>query len=106
MVGEKTDPDLFESERNFRLLIEGITDYAIYMLDPEGRVTNWNAGAERIKGYKASEVVGKHFSVFLRPKISRTISRVSPLRRLATKDISPPKAGDSARITRDFLRPS
>jgi PAS domain S-box-containing protein len=53
-----------ESERNFRLLVEGVVDYAICMLDPNGYVTNWNAGAERIKGYRASEIVGRHFSVF------------------------------------------
>ncbi len=59
---------LYESERNFRLLVEGITDYAIYLLDPGGHVTNWNKGAERIKGYKASEIVGKHFSAFYTPE--------------------------------------
>ena len=56
--------DLFESERRFRLLVEGVVDYAIYMLDPTGCVTNWNAGAERIKGYRAPEIVGQHFSKF------------------------------------------
>ena len=55
---------LFEAERRFRLLVQGVTDYAIFMLDPEGRVTNWNAGAERIKGYAPSEIVGEHFSRF------------------------------------------
>ena len=64
----KIEKDLHESERNFRLLVEGITDYAICLLDPEGRVTNWNKGAERIKGYKAKEIVGKHFSVFYTPE--------------------------------------
>ena len=53
-----------ETERRFRLLVEGVTDYAIYMLDPDGNVTNWNAGAQRIKGYTASEIVGQHFSRF------------------------------------------
>jgi PAS domain S-box-containing protein len=53
-----------ESERRFRLLVQGVTDYAIYMLDPEGRVTNWNAGAARIKGYAEAEIVGSHFSRF------------------------------------------
>jgi PAS domain S-box-containing protein len=53
-----------ESERRFRLLVEGVIDYAIYMLSPEGLVTNWNAGAERIKGYAASEIIGQHFSRF------------------------------------------
>ena len=46
------------------MLVQGVTDYAIYMLDPEGRVTNWNAGAERIKGYAPDEIVGQHFCRF------------------------------------------
>ena len=66
--GKKLERNLFESERIFRLLVQGITDYAIYMLDPDGIVTNWNAGAERIKGYKAKEIVGKHFSIFYPPE--------------------------------------
>jgi PAS domain S-box-containing protein len=52
------------SEERFHLLIEGVQDYAIYMMDPEGLITTWNTGAERIKGYQASEIVGKHFSTF------------------------------------------
>ena len=58
---------LFESERRFRLLVEGVVDYAIYMLDPDGIITNWNAGAERIKGYRAEEAVGRHFEMFYLP---------------------------------------
>ncbi|MDR5817311.1 EAL domain-containing protein [Caballeronia sp. LZ033] len=57
-----------DHERSFRLLIEGVTDYAIYMLDANGIVSNWNAGAQRAKGYKASEIVGKHFSCFYDPR--------------------------------------
>jgi PAS domain S-box-containing protein len=57
-----------ESERNFRLLVQGVTDYAICMLDPDGNITNWNAGAARIKGYKAKEILGKHFSIFYAPE--------------------------------------
>ncbi|MGO4712895.1 putative bifunctional diguanylate cyclase/phosphodiesterase [Bradyrhizobium sp. 2TAF24] len=53
-----------QSERRFRLLVEGITDYAIYMLDTDGTIANWNAGAERAKGYTAEEIVGQHYSVF------------------------------------------
>ncbi len=53
-----------EREQVFRLLVEGVTDYAIYMLDPQGRVVNWNAGAHRAKGYTTDEIVGKHFSCF------------------------------------------
>jgi PAS domain S-box-containing protein len=65
---KKLERNLYESERNFRLLVEGITDYAIYMLDPGGHVTNWNKGAERIKGYKAKDIIGQHFSVFYTPE--------------------------------------
>ncbi|MBR0968154.1 PAS domain S-box protein [Bradyrhizobium diazoefficiens] len=56
--------DLFESERSFRLLVEGMADYALYMLDPSGIVTSWNIGGERIKGYVPEEIVGQHFSRF------------------------------------------
>jgi PAS domain S-box-containing protein len=52
------------SERRFRLLVEGVTDYAIFMLDPDGTVANWNPGAERLKGYSSTEILGKHFSQF------------------------------------------
>ena len=69
-VSKKRDADraLYESEQRFRLLVQGVRDYAIYMLDPTGVITNWNAGAEAIKGYKAGEIVGKHFSVFYTPQ--------------------------------------
>ena len=56
--------DLFESERSFRLLVEGVADYALYMLDPKGIITSWNIGGERIKGYSPAEIVGQHFSRF------------------------------------------
>jgi len=59
---------VFDSERRFRLLVEGIVDYAICMLDPNGIVTNWNAGAKRIKGYEAAEVIGRHFGMFYLPE--------------------------------------
>src|SRR6266550_1684992 len=59
---------LFESERRFRLLVEGVVDFAIYMLDPNGLVTSWNAGARRIKGFEAEEVVGRHFGMFYLPE--------------------------------------
>ncbi len=60
-----------EQERNFRLLVQGVTDYAIYMLSPEGIVSNWNAGAQRAKGYDAAEIVGQHFSRFYLPEDRR-----------------------------------
>lgn len=56
--------DLFESERSFRLLVEGVADYALYMLDPTGIITSWNIGGERIKGYSPGEILGQHFSRF------------------------------------------
>jgi PAS domain S-box-containing protein len=59
---------LQESEERFRLLVEGVKDYAIYMLDPEGRVATWNAGAERLEGYRAEEVLGQHLSTFFTPE--------------------------------------
>jgi PAS domain S-box-containing protein len=55
---------LRESDRQFRSLVAGVTDYALYMLDPTGIVSSWNAGAERIKGYAAEEIIGRHFSQF------------------------------------------
>ena len=55
---------LQHSEEQFRLLVEGVKDYAIYMLSPKGIVTTWNSGAQRIKGYRSEEIVGKHFSCF------------------------------------------
>ena len=57
-----------EEARRFRLLVESVRDYAIFILDPGGHVTTWNAGAERIKGYRAKEIIGKHFSVFYPPE--------------------------------------
>src|SRR4029078_7550681 len=55
---------LRQSETRFRLLVEAVKDYAIFMLDPNGRIMTWNAGAQRIKGYDAREIIGQHFSVF------------------------------------------
>jgi PAS domain S-box-containing protein len=55
---------LWESQEQFRRLVQGVTDYAIYLLDKEGRVSNWNPGAQRIKGYLPHEIIGKHFSEF------------------------------------------
>jgi PAS domain S-box-containing protein len=52
------------SDQQFQLLVQGVKDYAIFMLDPQGRITTWNSGAERIKGYHAEEIIGEHFSRF------------------------------------------
>jgi PAS domain S-box-containing protein len=60
----KAQAAMHASEEKFRLLVQGVTDYAIYMLSPSGEITNWNSGAERIKGFTGEEVVGTHFSRF------------------------------------------
>jgi PAS domain S-box-containing protein len=60
----KAETALHESQEQFRLLVQGVTDYAIYMLNPEGYVSSWNAGAQRIKGYAPDEIIGRHFSCF------------------------------------------
>ncbi len=67
MAKRTQEQHLFESERSFRLLVEGVADYALYMLDPRGRVTSWNIGGQRIKGYLPEEIVGQHFSRFYTP---------------------------------------
>ncbi len=60
----KAETALRESQEQFRLLVQGVTDYAIYMLNRDGYVSSWNAGAERIKGYAPDEIIGRHFSCF------------------------------------------
>lgn len=57
-----------QSEEQFRRLVQGVSDYAIYMLDPNGNVSSWNSGAERIKGYRPQEIIGRHFSTFYTPE--------------------------------------
>jgi PAS domain S-box-containing protein len=64
----KAEEQLRESEERFRLIVESVRDYAIFMLDPTGYIATWNVGAQRIKGYSASEIIGKHFSVFYPPE--------------------------------------
>src|SRR5579859_3329252 len=78
---KQAEAALRESEERFRMLVEGVKDYAIYMLDPEGRVTTWNAGAERIQGYRAEEIVGKSFAVFFTPEDAKRTVPAQLLRR-------------------------
>lgn len=66
----RADELLSQSEERLRLLIDGVKDYAIFMLDPQGVILSWNPGAQRIKGYGADEVIGRHFSMFYPPELS------------------------------------
>jgi formate hydrogenlyase transcriptional activator len=65
---EAANRELTQSEVRFRSLVAGVKDYAIFMLDPEGRVATWNEGAERIKGYRSDEIIGKYLSLFYTPE--------------------------------------
>ncbi len=65
---ERSQEVLRQSEELFRLFVEGVQDYAIFALDPEGRVVTWNVGAERMKGYSSQEILGRHFSLFYEPR--------------------------------------
>jgi PAS domain S-box-containing protein len=69
-----------EHQEHLQLLIEAVEDYAIFMLDPEGRVATWNAGAERVKGYKAAEIIGRHFSSFYPDEDVRLLKPQTELR--------------------------
>jgi PAS domain S-box-containing protein len=89
---------LRESEARFQLLIESIQDYAIYILDPDGFVISWNAGAQRIKGYTAEEIIGQHFSRFYTPEEIR-INK--PMRNLAVAAANGRFEDESIRIRKD-----
>jgi PAS domain S-box-containing protein len=69
-VSDKREAEraLHASEQRFRMLVEGVRDYAIYLLDEDGKISNWNAGASAIKGYSADEIIGEHFSLFYTPE--------------------------------------
>jgi PAS domain S-box-containing protein len=92
---------LVDSERRFRLLVEGVVDYAIYMLDSNGIITNWNIGAERIKGYTAAEAVGRHFSMFYTPEDREA---GMPARAIETARREGKFAADGWRVRKDGTR--
>jgi PAS domain S-box-containing protein len=92
------DAALRESEERFRILVQGVADYAIYMLDPKGRITNWNLGGERIKGYTAEEIVGQHFSVFFS---NQDRAKGEPEREIATASRDGRFEGEGWRVRKD-----
>lgn len=84
--GKKAEILVRESEERFRLLMEGVRDYAIVMLEAEGNVASWNSGAERINGYRADEIMGKHFSIFYPPEAAQSGEPQRALQTAAGKD--------------------
>jgi PAS domain S-box-containing protein len=102
-ISDKREADLALnlSEQRFRLLIQAVRDYAIYMLDLDGVVTNWNSGAERIKGYSAEEIVGQHFSRFYTPEDRE---RGEPARALLTARTEGKYEKEGWRVRKDGTR--
>ncbi len=88
-------------EGRYRLLVEAVTDYAIYMLDINGLVTSWNAGAQRFKGYQAAEILGRHFSLFY---TDEDRAKGLPARALATAATEGKFEGEGWRIRKDGTR--
>jgi diguanylate cyclase (GGDEF)-like protein/PAS domain S-box-containing protein len=89
---------LGDSEEKYRMLLDGVHDYAIFLLDPGGRVVSWNAGAERIKGYSADEIIGQNFSRFFSPE---DIKRSRPQEVLAMTVASGRHEEDSIRVRKN-----
>jgi PAS domain S-box-containing protein len=97
-ASKQAETALRASEERFRLLVESVQDYAIYLLDPEGRVVTWNTGAERIKGYTAAEVLGRPFSRFFPPDEQ---VRGTPARLLAQAAEDGHYVGEGWRVRKD-----
>ncbi len=97
----KAHDAVIESERHFRLLVQGVTDYAIFMLSPDGVVTSWNLGAQRIKGYTRDEIIGSHFSRFYPPE---DIASGVPARALSTAASEGRFEAEGWRLRRDGSR--
>ena len=87
-------------EQLSQLLIDGVEDYAIFLLDPYGEILTWNTGAARLMGYTRDEAIGEHFSMFIPPTIARQGSRRNCSRPQANKDMQRTKAGTCARTPR------
>src|SRR5207248_1829542 len=92
---------LRENEERFRLLVDGVRDYAIFSLDPEGNIASWNTGAQSIKGYAAAEILGRHFSVFYTPE---DLARNWPARELGVARAEGRSEDEGWRVRKDGSR--
>jgi len=97
----ETEAALRLSEERFRLLVEGVEDYAIYSMDPDGVITSWNAGAHRIKGYTAQEIIGQNFSRFYTPE---DVRQDLPARVLQSARDTGHYVGEGWRVRKDGSR--
>ncbi len=84
--------------QRYEQLVQSVVDYAIYMLDPTGHVVSWNAGAQRIKGYRADEVIGQHFSLFFTPQDCADGRPERLLRQALEQGVAQDEAGGCARM--------
>ena len=98
---KQMEQKLRESEESLRFMIEGVRDHAIFMLGPEGKVASWNLGAERMKGYSAGEIIGKHFSIF---HPSEAAQSVQPGRLLETAAEKGQAVDEGWRVRKDGTR--
>jgi PAS domain-containing protein len=89
--------DMALDGQRYRLLINAVTDYAIFMIDPEGQITTWNLGAQRLKGYEEAEILGRNFAVSTPMKTAKAASRVKPWKWPSATESSRKRAGASAR---------
>jgi PAS domain S-box-containing protein len=89
------------ANQRFQLLVQGVTDYAIFLLDPQGNITNWNSGAVRIKGYTEDEIIGRHFSQFYTPEDR---AKDVPVRALATAASEGRYEAEGWRVRKDGTR--
>jgi PAS domain S-box-containing protein len=97
----ETDADTKGLDAQFRLLVEAITDYAIFRIDPDGTVASWNSGAQRAKGYSASEIIGQNFSLFFTPE-DRAAGK--PAQALATARANKRFEDEGWRVRKDGTR--
>ncbi len=100
-IEQKLRPTLGDTSRQFELLLNSVTDYAIYMLDTQGNVRSWNPGGERIKGYSAEEIIGSHFSRFYDPE---EVASGLPARNLETARVEGRYSGEAWRFRKDGSR--